>query len=37
MSSISQKKDISDNETIKEFAKNIQQNEKLDYLYLLTE
>ena len=36
MSSISQKKDISDNETIKEFAKNIQQIEKLDYLYLLT-
>ena len=36
MSSISQKKDISDNETIKEFAKNIKQIEKLDYLYLLT-
>ena len=36
MSSISQKKDISDNETIKEFAGNIQQIEKLDYLYLLT-
>ncbi len=36
MSSISQKKDISDNETIKEFAENIQQIEKLDYLYLLT-
>ena len=36
MSSISQKKDISDNETIKEFAENIKQIEKLDYLYLLT-
>jgi len=36
MSSISQKKDISDNETIKEFAESIQQIEKLDYLYLLT-
>ena len=36
MSSISQKKDISDKETIKEFAENIQQIEKLDYLYLLT-
>ena len=36
MSSISQKKDIADPNTINEFAKNVEQNEKLDYLYLLT-
>ena len=36
MSSISQKNDISDNETIKDFAKEIGTSEKLDYLYLLT-
>tara|TARA_Y100000589_G_scaffold86110_1_gene80026 strand:+ start:775 stop:3285 length:2511 start_codon:yes stop_codon:yes gene_type:complete len=36
MSSISQKKDIADPNTINEFAKDVEQNEKLDYLYLLT-
>ena len=36
MSSISQKKDISEPETVKEFIKHVQQSEKLDYLYLLT-
>ncbi len=36
MSSISQKKDISDTETINDFAKQVEQIEKLDYLYLLT-
>ena len=36
MSSISQKKDISEPETIKEFIQHVEQNEKLDYLYLLT-
>ena len=36
MSSISQKKDIADPDTINEFAKDVEQNEKLDYLYLLT-
>ena len=36
MSSISQKNDIYDNETIKDFAKEIGTSEKLDYLYLLT-
>tara|TARA_B100000035_G_scaffold181399_1_gene154813 strand:- start:761 stop:3265 length:2505 start_codon:yes stop_codon:yes gene_type:complete len=36
MSSISQKKDIGEAETIIEFAKQVEQSEKLDYLYLLT-
>ena len=36
MSSMSQKKDIADPNTINEFAKDVEQNEKLDYLYLLT-
>ena len=36
MSSISQKKDISDYQTIEEFAAKVKQIEKLDYLYLLT-
>ena len=36
MSSISQKKDIGQEETIIEFAKQVEQSEKLDYLYLLT-
>ncbi|MBR52116.1 MAG: hypothetical protein CMD58_06350 [Gammaproteobacteria bacterium] len=36
MSSISQKKDISDTETINDFAKQVEQIEKLDHLYLLT-
>ena len=36
MSSISQKKDIGDPETIDEFVKHVEQSEKLDYLYLLT-
>ena len=36
MSSISQKKDIGEAETIIEFGKHIEQSEKLDYLYLLT-
>ena len=36
MSSISQKKDISDPNTIDEFAKDVESIEKLDYLYLLT-
>ena len=36
MSSISQKKDISDPLTINDFAKEVEQNEKLNYLYLLT-
>ena len=36
MSSISQKKDISEQETVKEFASIIEQSEKLDYLYILT-
>ena len=36
MSSMSQKKDIGEAETIIEFAKQVEQSEKLDYLYLLT-
>ena len=36
MSSISQKKDISDPLTVDDFAKEVEQNEKLNYLYLLT-
>ena len=36
MSSISQKKDISDEQTIDEFSKTVNSTEKLDYLYLLT-
>ena len=36
MSSISQKKDISDYMTIEEFSLKVRQIEKLDYLYLLT-
>jgi [protein-PII] uridylyltransferase len=36
MSSISQKKDISDMDTIEEFASLAGTTEKLDYLYLLT-
>ena len=36
MSSISQKKDISEPETLDEFIKHVDQSEKLDYLYLLT-
>ena len=36
MSSISQKKDISDPLTVNNFAKEVEQNEKLNYLYLLT-
>ena len=34
--SLSQKKDISEPETINEFIKHVEQDEKLDYLYLLT-
>ncbi len=36
MSSISQKRDIAEPSTIVEFTKNVEQVEKLDYLYLLT-
>ncbi len=36
MSSISQKKDIGDPNTVDEFAKEVESIEKLDYLYLLT-
>jgi [protein-PII] uridylyltransferase len=36
MSSVSQKKDISDSQTIDDFASEVEQNEKLNYLYLLT-
>jgi [protein-PII] uridylyltransferase len=36
MSSISQRKDISDPKTINEFAKIVLNTERLDYLYLLT-
>ena len=36
MSSISQKKDIGDPNTVDEFASEVKSNEKLDYLYLLT-
>ena len=36
MSSISQKKDISDKKTIEDFASEIKVVERLDYLYLLT-
>ena len=36
MSSISQKKDIADPNTVSEFLAEVEQNEKLDYLYLLT-
>ena len=36
MSSISQKMDIADPNTVLEFTKIVEQNEKLDYLYLLT-
>ena len=36
MSSISQKKDIGDPNTVDEFASEVESNEKLDYLYLLT-
>ena len=36
MSSISQKKDISDPQTVDEFAKEVERDEKLNYLYLLT-
>ena len=36
MSSISQKMDIADPNTVLEFSKIVEQNEKLDYLYLLT-
>ena len=36
MSSISQKEDITDPETIDKFTQNVGQAEKLDYLYLLT-
>ena len=36
MSSISQRKDISDPKTIKEFAEIVLNTERLDYLYLLT-
>tara|TARA_B100000767_G_scaffold66230_1_gene62625 strand:- start:1213 stop:3723 length:2511 start_codon:yes stop_codon:yes gene_type:complete len=36
MSSISQKKDISDPDTIKSFANIVLNTERLDYLYLLT-
>ena len=36
MSSISRKMDIADPNTVLEFSKIVEQNEKLDYLYLLT-
>ena len=36
MSSVSQKKDISEQETIKDFAETVMHSERLDYLYLLT-
>ena len=36
MSSISQKKDISDSQTINSFADLVTNTERLDYLYLLT-
>ena len=36
MSSISQKKDISDKKTVEDFASKIKVVERLDYLYLLT-
>ena len=36
MSSISQKMDIADPNTVLEFSKIVEQNERLDYLYLLT-
>ena len=36
MSSISQKQDISEAQTIIEFTRHVKQSEKLDYLYLLT-
>jgi [protein-PII] uridylyltransferase len=36
MSSISQKKDISDKKTVEDFASEIKVVERLDYLYLLT-
>jgi len=36
MSSISQKKDIGDPNTVNEFASEVESSEKLDYLYLLT-
>ena len=36
MSSISQKKDISDPETVNEFAIEVKHSERLNYLYLLT-
>ena len=36
MSSISQRKDISDSKTINEFAEIVLNTERLDYLYLLT-
>ena len=36
MSSISQKEDITDPETIDKFTQNVGQAERLDYLYLLT-
>ena len=36
MSSISQKKDIADPNTVSEFLAEVKQDEKLDYLYLLT-
>ena len=36
MSSISQKKDIGDPNTVNEFASVVESSEKLDYLYLLT-
>tara|TARA_B100001027_G_C16212911_1_gene306034 strand:- start:25 stop:996 length:972 start_codon:yes stop_codon:yes gene_type:complete len=36
MSSISQKKDIADPITVSEFLEEVEQVEKLDYLYLLT-
>ena len=36
MSSISQKKDIADPNTVSEFLAEVKQDEKLNYLYLLT-
>ncbi len=36
MSSISQKKDIADPNTVSEFLSEVKQDEKLNYLYLLT-
>ena len=36
MSSISQKKDIAEPETVNEFVEHVEQSEKLDLLYLLT-